>query len=271
MPLDCVLGVEGLSAGYDGRPALDDVTFDVREGDILGIVGPNGAGKTTMFRAMLGLHPYSGTIRLFGSDARESGHLMPLVGYVQQKVAFEPNFPATVREVVAMGIIPERRLARGDRTIRELGFARKRIYGGIAGDGERADAALGTVGLGHLRDRRIGGLSGGELQRVFIAQSLVKDPALLILDEPVTSIDAESQARFYEIVRRINEENGITIVWSSHDLDAISRHASCVACMNCRLSFHGGKDEFFSDESLLRTYTESSMQAHMRGHGVDGN
>ena len=100
---------------------------------------------------------------------------------------------------------------------------------------------------------------------MFIATSLINDPMILVLDEPVTSVDVESQTRFYDVVTEINR-NGTTIVWSSHDLDALEKYASKVACMNRKLFFHGHKEDFFADEDILKTYTESTMQAHMHGH-----
>ena len=100
---------------------------------------------------------------------------------------------------------------------------------------------------------------------MFIATSLINDPLILVLDEPVTSVDVESQTRFYDAVTEINR-NGTTIIWSSHDLDALEKYASKVACMNRQLFFHGHKEDFFADEDILKTYTESAMQAHMHGH-----
>ena len=91
---------------------------------------------------------------------------------------------------------------------------------------------------------------------------------LLILDEPVASVDVESQTKFYNVIKTINEQNNITIIWSSHDLDAISKYANRVACMNKKLFFHGEKEKFFSDKELLKTYTESSMQMHMHNHDM---
>ncbi len=285
MQISHVLEIKDLCISYHGNShasnevctdkshlAVDDISIGVREGDLLGIVGPNGAGKTTLFRAILGLHPYAGSISLFGFEqGSASGNynyhaLLPLVGYVPQKIAFEINFPATVRDVVAMGMLSAKRLAKGAALVRQCGFDWKRIYEGIDGVRGKVTEALKTVGLEHLGDRRIGQLSAGEMQRVFIAKSLVKDPLLLILDEPVTSVDVESQTKFYNVIKKINRENNIAIVWSSHDLDAISKYANKVACMNKRLFFHGHKDEFFSDPALLKTYTESSMQVHMHHH-----
>ena len=89
---------------------------------------------------------------------------------------------------------------------------------------------------------------------------------MLILDEPVTSVDVESQTQFYNVIKKINKENHITIIWSSHDLDAISKYANKVACMNKKLFFHGEKEEFFANEEILKTYAESAMQMHMHGH-----
>ena len=268
MLMTLVLQVQNVRAGYGDHMAVDDVSFDVAEGDLLGIVGPNGAGKSTLFRAILGLQPYEGTVRLFGHHPNGHRPLIPLIGYVPQRIQLEPNFPATVYDVVSMGIISSKRTDRGESLIRQSGHTWNRTYGRIGRTEDRIAEALKTAGLEHLRDRRIGELSGGEQQRVFIAKSLVKDPLLLILDEPVTSVDVESQNRFYGIIKKINEENGITMIWSSHDLDAIEKYASRVACMNQRLFFHGDTKQFFADEDLLKTYTESTMQIHMHHHRV---
>lgn len=226
----------------------------------MGIIGPNGAGKTTLFRAILGLHPYSGSIRIFGGAGKE---LVPMIGYVPQRILFEPNFPATVRDVVSMGLVSDRLDRASERILRQAGHSRHRTPGTAS---EKIDAAMRLARVDHLAGRRIGELSGGEQQRAFIAKALVKDPILLILDEPVTGVDAETQERFYDSVKGINQEREIATVWSSHDLDAIRQYASRVACMNCSLCFHGSKDEFFADENAIKTYTESSMQMHMRGH-----
>lgn len=264
-----ILGAKNLTVRYNGHVAVNNISFDVGEGDLLGIVGPNGAGKTTLFRAILGLQPYEGEIAMFGHGADKFGSLIPLIGYVPQKITFEQNFPATVHDVVSMGVIPRRASADGAGLIRRGGFRRNRA-GGRGGRRGMVEEALRTVGLRHLRDRRIGELSGGEQQRVFIAKSLVKDPVLMILDEPVTGVDSESQARFYGLIKRLNEEDGITIIWSSHDLDAIESYASRVACMNRALFFHGNKERFFADKEALGAYAESAMQEHMHDHRVAG-
>ncbi len=261
-----ILHVQNLTISYGAHVAVDNISFDVKAGDLLGIVGPNGSGKTTLFRAIFELQPYSGTISLFGYGRDKFQSLLPLVGYVPQKIAFEPNFPATVHDVVSMGIIPEKRTARGEKLILNHGYQWNHTYRNIDKMDSRVKEVLKTVKIEHLGNRRIGELSGGEQQRVFIATSLINDPLILVLDEPVTSVDVESQTRFYDVVTEINR-NGTTIVWSSHDLDALEKYASKVACMNRKLFFHGHKEDFFADEDILKTYTESTMQAHMHGHG----
>lgn len=261
-----VLEVDDVSIKYNGYPAVDKINFSVKEGDLLGIVGPNGAGKTTLFKAIIGLQNYTGSIKLFGYEGKDYHPLLPLIGYVSQKVNFEQNFPATVQEIVSMGLLPEKKLAKGAILLQNCGYIWNRVYNKLEKDSDKVLRTLKTVGLESLKDRRIGDLSGGELQRVFIAKALVKDPVLLILDEPVTGVDMEAQSKFYNLLQTINKENKITIVWSSHDLEAISKLANRVACMNRKLFFHGEKEEFFSNKELLKTYAESAMQMHMHDH-----
>ncbi|MEM2139552.1 metal ABC transporter ATP-binding protein [Nitrososphaera sp.] len=241
-----VVELEGVSFSYGSTLVLDNITFAVEQGDLLGMIGPNGAGKTTLFSCMLGLlGGYRGTIRMFGEDIRKNGHLFKRVGYVPQRKSIEQNFPATVEEVVSLGITK----TLGEKT-----------------EGERIASALETVGLAGVRDRRVGELSGGQQQRVLIAKAIVNEPELLILDEPATGIDLETQNRFYALLKKLNQEQKITMIWSSHDLDAVSKLASRVACINRSMFFHGHTHEFFENPDLLKAYSEASMQAHMHLH-----
>jgi zinc transport system ATP-binding protein len=234
--------IENLTVSYEGVSALDKVTFSVEERDFLGIIGPNGAVKTTLFSCMLGLITnYQGTIKFFGKNIRKSTQHLSKIGYVPQKPVFEKNFPATVEEIVGMGIMK--------------GY-----------DKDKVDESLQKVWLHELGKRRIGDLSGGQQQRVFIAKALINYPKVLILDEPVTGIDSQSMEFFYQILNDLNRKDGITIIWSSHDLDAVARLAIKVACLNRTLSFHGISAEFFHNEDLLKMYSESSMQMHMHKH-----
>lgn len=231
--------VERVSYDYGHEKILDDISFTVQEGDLLGIIGPNGAGKTTLFSCMLGLiEDYEGIIEILGQDIRKKRKVLQQIGYVPQKKSVERGFPATVEDVVSLGAMGK-------------------------GSKGKIRTALETVGLTDYRERRIGELSGGQLQRVFIAKALVNEPRLLILDEPSTGIDVETQNKFYSLLRKLNKEDHITMIWASHDLEAINSLANRVACINRNVFFHGESHEFFENPELLKKYSESSMQAHM--------
>ena len=237
-----IVEIKNLTVRYDSVKALDDVSFSITQNDFLGIIGPNGAGKSTLFSCMLGLlQNYEGEIKFFSQDIKKSKKYLREIVYVPQKPIFEKNFPATVSEVVRMG------LAR------------------TAPD-KLVDEVLQQVWIHELANRRIGELSGGQQQRVFIAKALASEPKILILDEPVTGIDASSTEIFYSILRDLNQNQNITIIWSSHDLDAVNKLANKVACLNKTLFFHGISEEFFTNEELLKQYSETSMQQHMHHH-----
>jgi len=237
-----VVEINNLTVQYPDVKALDDVSLVVNQGDFLGIIGPNGAGKSTLFASMLGLHTkYKGTIKFFDEDIKKSKSYLKDLGYVPQKPIFEKNFPVTVTDVVRMGLRKE-------------------------SDEDKIDEILQQLWIHELRNRRIGELSGGQQQRVFIAKALVNNPKILILDEPVTGIDQQSIDLFYSILRELNSKQKITIIWSSHDLDAVNQLANHVACLNRTLFFHGESKKFFSDDELVKQYSEASMQEHMHHH-----
>ena len=236
-----IVDIQKLSVDYSGIKALDDISFGIAEGDFLGIIGPNGAGKSTLFHCMLGLRTqYDGTIKFFGQDIRDSRKYLSQVGFVPQKPVVARNFPATIREVLSMSQ--------------------------NSNDPKKVDEALQKVWMHELADRRIGDLSVGQQQRVFIAKALVNSPKILVLDEPVTGIDQYNQDLFFQILDELNTKEKISIIWASHDLDAVERLASKVACLNKTLFFHGVSKEFFSDDEMLKKYSETSMQMHMHHH-----
>ncbi|HZA47604.1 MAG TPA: metal ABC transporter ATP-binding protein [Nitrososphaera sp.] len=239
--------IDRLSYAYSGNLVLDNISFTSDEGDILGIIGPNGAGKTTLFSCMLGLlDDYTGTIKILGDDIKKkkkNSKVFKSIGYIPQKKTIEQNFPATVEEIESLGITT-------------IGKTSK----------EKIALALETVDLLAQKHRRVSELSGGQQQRVLIAKAMVNNSKLLILDELVTGIDLEMQNRFYSLLKKLNQENKITIIWASHDLDAVNRFATSVACINRSMFFHGKAYEFFENPDLLKVYSESSMQAHMHLH-----
>jgi zinc transport system ATP-binding protein len=241
MPL---VSVQSVSYKYNSESVLENVSFNIEEGDFLGIIGPNGAGKTTLFHCMLGLlNSYSGRITILNQDIKKNKKIFKKIGYIPQKKSIDQKFPLTVQELVSLSLTRE--------TPKNVVFE-----------------ILKQVGLYNMKNKTIGQLSGGQQQRVLIAKALVNNPIILMLDEPTNELDQKSQHDFYFLLKELNEKNKITIIWTSHDMDAVNKYANKVSCINKRMFFHGDKSEFFSTEDHLRNYSESTMQIHMHEHDI---
>jgi zinc transport system ATP-binding protein len=218
---------------YDSQWVVEDVSFSVDRSDFLAILGPNGSGKTTLLRLALGLlRPSQGTILLFGQPPERFREWWR-VGYVPQRMqGLETGFPATVEEVVAQG------LYRGfDPLAPWLGRGKQAIA-----------QAMKTAGIAELKARRLTSLSLGQQQRALLARALVRRPELLVLDEPVSGIDAVGQEQFYALLRRLNHELGMTVMLVSHDIGVVMREATTVACFNRTMVFHGPRHRLTSQE-----------------------
>jgi zinc transport system ATP-binding protein len=211
-----------LTVKYDNNCVLENISLSLAKGEFLGIIGPNGGGKTTLLKVILGLiKPDKGRIEIFGTANTENFHL---VGYVPQYSLFDVDYPISVLDVVLTGRLNKNKLlTRYSKADKEL-----------------AIHSLDLVGLGDFRNRLAGGLSGGEKQRMLIARALVKEPQILLLDEPTASIDAASGKNFYSILQSLNEE--MTIVLVSHDIGAVSQNVKKIACLNKNLVFHDSKE-----------------------------
>jgi len=234
-----IIELRDVSVRYsNGVLALDNITLDVNDQDLIGLIGPNGAGKSTLLSVILGLiKPTSGSVKLFGSGVLTKN--LKYVGYVPQKAqAQDPNFPFTVFETVMLG-----RTARTG-LLRRLGTR----------DRQKVVEVLKLFGIYELKDRKIGQLSGGQSQRVFVAKAIVAEPKLLLLDEPTSGVDAVSKAEFYEMLERLNKEMRITMILSSHDIGVVTKLANRVVCINRSLFFCGQKSEFSADSVLPRMY-----------------
>jgi len=225
-----LITVRGVSFQYGTVPVLVGVDLAIRGGDFLAIIGPNGSGKTTLVKIILGLlRPSAGRVEIMGRPAAEFTDWQT-IGYVPQKAtSVDPYFPASAEEVVGMAFLTNR---------------------GIAGPGigraqtQAVRRALAEVGMEEFGKWRVGKLSGGQQQRVFIARALVSSPRILFLDEPTTGVDAETQNHFYDMLDRLNSENGITIVLVTHDIGIVNKHVTQVACLNQRMVYHGSHDDF---------------------------
>jgi zinc transport system ATP-binding protein len=213
--------IENVSFKMNGMSILEDINFSIDDRDFIAIIGPNGGGKTTLLKIILGLiKPTTGRVRVYGRSPTKSSDL---IGYLPQHVSFDPAFPINVFETTLSG-----------------------RYHGILkpytdNDREKVLNVLDEVDMLDMKNRQISQLSGGQMQRVFIARALIREPKLLLLDEPMASIDPEMQSSFYPLLTRLREK--MTIVLVSHDVGAVSSHVDRIACLNQRLYYHGPVEE----------------------------
>ena len=207
--------IEDLCVGYDKVPILENANLEIFEQDFIGVIGPNGGGKTTLLKAILGLlKPFSGSIS-FRKDL--DGKKKP-IGYLPQVRHIDRKFPITVFDVVRSGSIMEG-AAKSKSVIKE-----------------RVEQLLNEMGVADIRNKAIGELSGGQMQRVFLCRALLSSPKLLILDEPDTFVDNRFEGELYERLRNLNKEIAILLV--SHDVGTISSYVKTIACVNGDLHYH---------------------------------
>jgi zinc transport system ATP-binding protein len=224
--------VEKVSFFYDNHPILTDVSMTVEDRDFLAIIGPNGSGKTTLLKIIMGiLNPGEGKVRVFGKTPREAAGT---VGYVPQDTGLNKDFPISVQDVALMGRLGKLR-REGRYTSEDRGQARR---------------VLEKVGMWEYRDRQIGKLSGGQRQRVLIARALSAEPAILLMDEPTASVDAQFHTYLYDLLKELNST--ITIVVVSHDISILSSYINSVACLNRTLYYHDAGE--ITNEMLHSTY-----------------
>jgi len=236
--------------------ALNEVSLRIEEGSFVAIVGPNGAGKSTLLKSILGLTEgmqrdgrtqISGRVQVFGKppQAVSAG----LVGYVPQVKGFDRSFPALAVEVVVSGL----RRSWPFRLSRQ--------------EHQQAQAMLEKVGALHLANRRLGRLSGGELQRVYLARALIREPKLLLLDEPATGVDAVGEADLYRHLEVYKTHSGATILMITHDWEAAQHHASQVLLLNRRVVAFGPPAQVLCHECLAEAF---GHVGHTHGLAMSG-
>lgn len=233
---ELLIEIQKVTYSYGYGDVLKDVSFPINSKDFLAIIGPNGSGKTTLLKIILGLlKPRLGKVKIMGKTIEEFADWKK-IGYVPQKAThIDSLFPVSVKEVVAMGIQLSRRFPRRTRE-----------------EDSCISRALQQVGIEEYKSRRIGNLSAGQQQRVFIARALANHPKILMLDEPTTGVDAQTQEHFYDMLHRLNREEGITIVLITHEVGIINKHVAQVACLNQTLVYHGSHDEFCRSDEFKR-------------------
>lgn len=228
------LEVKNVCAAFGTRTVLEDVSFRLSRGERVAVVGPNGAGKSTLFRAIAGLiDPSSGDIKVHGHGPR--GHFC--IAFVVQRSQVDWTFPVTVADVVMMG------------RVREIGLFRH----ATARDRDFVTQCLAVVGMSELAGRQIGELSGGQQQRMFIARALAQEATLMLMDEPFTGLDVNTQQGLVDIIGQL-ASRGVTVLVATHDLDLAAEHFDRVILLNRRVVGFGPPAEVFTAEKLLAAF-----------------
>src|SRR5688572_1098118 len=215
--------VHNLDFAFGESLVLKHVTLDIEQGTTVGLIGPNGSGKTTLIRLLLGLlQPTRGEIRIAGLTPRDAVRRGDVVGYLPQSQRVPSSLPLSVRQVVRLGLAGKSGMFRSVAK-EDLAFA---------------DELLDLVGISELAEAPVATLSGGQFQRVLIARALAPRPKLLLLDEPTTGIDRSGQQRFIESIQQLKDRLGLTVIFVSHDLRAVSSISDRIACLNVTLHYH---------------------------------
>jgi len=235
-PKPNILTVSGLRVEFDNHVILEDIGFEVVRDDTLAIIGPNGAGKSVLFRALLGLIPFTGKVE-WAEDAK--------IGYVPQKLAVAKDLPLTVNDFFHF---KEKKQAKIYEVIRSVGFL---------------EQAKHLHNDKRVLNTRMGDLSGGELQRVLIAYALLGKPNVLLFDEPTAGIDVTGEETIYDLIHKLQAEDDLTIIFISHELQVVNHYANNVLCLNKEKISFGPPMTVVSRETLAKLYGED---VHLHKH-----
>ncbi len=227
-----IIQLKDISFAYTTTDVVKDISFEINEGDFVGLIGPNGSGKTTLLKIMLGiLKPRKGEILILQKNINVFNEWFK-IGYVPQKATnIAKDFPATAEEIVSMGLLSIKKIPKIMTKEDKL----------------KINEALKIVKMTAFAKTRITELSGGQQQRILIAKALVTNPKILLLDEPTTGVDQENQTSFYELLGKLNK-TGITIVLVTHDIGRITDHVTKVASINQTLTFYKDHNKFCSKD-----------------------
>jgi zinc transport system ATP-binding protein len=224
--MEPVISFEDVTVRYQNIIALSQVSVNIYQGDYIGIFGPNGSGKTTFLKTIIGLiEPNSGTVRILGSENIKK--VRSNVGYVPQNISVKKTFPATVLEVIEMGLFGK------------IGFMKPLK----SEDKKQAEEALHMVHLEAYKNRPIGHLSGGELQKVMVARALASKPKILLLDEPTSALDFMMVKDLMNLLVELNNKLNITIIAINHHLDLLQPYCTRLLLMDGTIIYDGKPDD----------------------------
>jgi len=244
-----VVEIQDLHVNIAGHEILRGVNMRVPAGEVVALIWPNGSGKTTLLRSMLGLQKTSaGRISLFGKPDIHAG--LPRIGYVPQRITLESSFILSVREFLALRC----------RETRNWFWRKQSDIDSIL------RKSLAEFGIDALLDRPVTQLSGGQLQRVLIAFSLLRQPELLLLDEPTAGVDTPGEQSFYELIDQIHAQHHLSVILVSHDLSMVYRHASWVYALNGVVCCEGSPEQVMNAESLKQAYGIHVSPYHHHHH-----
>lgn len=229
-----ILDVQHLWVRYETGAVLEDINFHLHTGERVALVGPNGAGKSTLFKVIAGVLPYhSGKVQVYGYGP--SGHIC--IAYVPQRSQVDWTFPVNVSDVVMMGRIGKMGLLRWPKH-KDWDFVRQ---------------ALHDVNLLELADRQISELSGGQQQRMFIARALAQEAELMLMDEPLSGLDLNSQEVIFEILDKLKQRS-VTVIMATHDLEQAAARFDRIMLLNRRLIAFGSSQQVFQHDKLVAAY-----------------
>lgn len=231
----CCTRIEDFGVKVGRLSIFDKVNIHIHCGQLTALIGPNGAGKSTLLKAILGEVPHTGQLKYVDAKGKRTGH--PLIGYVPQYLRFDVSAPTSVMDIFMACLSDKPVWFWPGKSLRP-----------------RVLKSLERVRAAHLIDRRLGALSGGELQRVLLALALDPMPDLLLLDEPVSGVDQNGLELFYEIVAELREKEDMAIILISHDLNMVARHADQVVLMDKGVVCSGTPEEVFGDSRTKRIF-----------------
>ena len=246
-----IFDVKNLSFIVRGQTILERISFQIFQGEYIAIIGPNGGGKTTLIRMLLGLEkPTSGEIKIFGKRLKDFKEWYK-IGYVPQRASHvDANFPATVEDIVKMGRI-----------------AKRNIFAVMSKeDKAMVHDAMVKMDILDLKEKMVGTLSGGQRQRVMIARALASSPKILILDEPNTGVDVKSQQRFYKLLAQLNKEEGITILFITHDIGVIADDIGRLFTINQKATICNDPKKVLSCDEMSELYGIDAHLLHNHKH-----